>query len=124
MAREKGLTVQQIRFQDFIVNQKYDIIMAISSLIHIPSIEIPEQIKKIYNLLNREGVVFLSFIQGNGEGFEDPTEKGKERYFSKFSEEEIQSMLRPYFSIIEMHKIEVKSMNQLFLLMALKPVRL
>lgn len=67
-------------------------------------------------------IAFVSFIEGDCEGYEDPTGKGKNRFFSKFTQDELNTLLLPYFSIIEIHKIEVKKMNQSFFLMALKPI--
>lgn len=122
IARKKGLDVRVTRFQDFYTDQKYDIILAISSLIHIPQLEIAPQIKKISELLCRDGVAFISFLEGEGEGYEDPTGKGKERFFSKFLESELKESLSLYFTIVECHKIEVKKMYQSFFLMVLKPV--
>src|ERR1700733_11900699 len=113
IARKKGLKVHTIKFQDFQVEQKFDYVLAISSLIHIPRVEMPLQMRKISELLEKEGLAFVSFIEGVGEGYEDPTNKGKMRYFSKFSETELKETLGLYFSIIEVHKIEVRKMNQL-----------
>lgn len=121
IAKKKGLQVCISRFQDFQIDRKFEYIFAISSLIHIPKLEIPSQIKKISELIKNEGVAFISFIEGINESYEDPTGKGKMRYFSKFSEIEITKMLSHNFSVIEVHKIEVKKMNQIFLLFVLKP---
>lgn len=119
-AREKGLKVCLTRFQDYLVSQKFDVIMAISSLIHIPRAEMPLQIQKMSQLLKPDGIAFVSFIEGNRERYEDPTGKGKNRFFSKFTQDELHALLSPYFSVIEIHKIEVKRMNQLFFLMVLQ----
>jgi 2-polyprenyl-3-methyl-5-hydroxy-6-metoxy-1,4-benzoquinol methylase len=119
-AREKKLRVHNIKFQDFQVDQKFDYILAISSLIHIPRLEIPFQIKKMSESLEKEGIAFVSFIEGREEGYEDPTNKGKMRFFSKFLEGELTEILSQYFSIVEIHKLEVKKMNQSFFLFVLK----
>lgn len=120
IALKKGLRVSVTKFQDFHPDQKFDFIFAISSLIHIPRFEMPLQIKKISESIKKEGFAFISFIEGDGEGYEDPTGKGKIRYFSKFSKTELKKILSLYFSIIESHKIEVRKMNQSFLLFVLK----
>ncbi len=121
-ATEKGLDVRLMRFQDFSIIQKFDGLFAISSLIHIPRSDTPLQIQKMSQLLKREGVAFVSFIEGDCEGYEDPTGKGKNRFFSKFTQDELNILLSSYFSIIEIHRIEVKKMNQSFFLMVLKPI--
>lgn len=117
---EKGLNVCIMRFQDFSLRQKFDSIIAISSLIHIRRSEMILQVQKISQLIKPGGIVFISFIEGDFEGYEDPTGKGKNRFFSKFTQDELNILLSPYFSIIEIHKIEVKKMNQTFFLMVLK----
>lgn len=121
-ARERGLNVSLTRFQDFPVSQKYDGIFAISSLIHISRSEMPLQIEKMSQLLKHEGIAFVSFIEGDCEGLEDPTGRGKNRFFSKFTQDELNTLLSPHFSIIEIHNREVKKMNQSFFLMVLKPI--
>jgi 2-polyprenyl-3-methyl-5-hydroxy-6-metoxy-1,4-benzoquinol methylase len=119
-AREKNLKVLQMRFQDYHADQKFDSVVAISSLIHIPRSEMPTQIKRISEFLNPKGVAFFSFIEGQGEGYEDPTGKGKNRFFSKFTENELNELLLPHFSLVEKRKIEVKVMNKFFFLLVLK----
>jgi 2-polyprenyl-3-methyl-5-hydroxy-6-metoxy-1,4-benzoquinol methylase len=122
-ARERNLKVFQMRFQDYHADQKFDSVVAISSLIHIPLLEMPRQINRISELLNPEGVAFFSFIEGEGESCEDPTRKGKNRFFSKFTENELDDLLLPYFLFIEKRKIEVKIMNKIFFLFVLKKHR-
>jgi 2-polyprenyl-3-methyl-5-hydroxy-6-metoxy-1,4-benzoquinol methylase len=121
-AKEKGLNVCLMRFQDFPVRQKFDRVIAISSLIHIPRSEMTFQLKKIFQLLKPDGKVLVSFIEGDCEGYEDPTGKGKNRFFSKYTQDELTMLLSPFFSIIEMHKIKANKMNQTFLLMVLKAI--
>lgn len=119
-AKEKGLKVCSTTFQNFPARQKFDSILAISSLIHIPRSEMPFQVEKLRQLLKPGGIAFVSFIEGDDEGYEDPTGKGKNRFFSKFTQNELKIMLSPYFSILEIHKIEVKKMNQSFFLIAMR----
>lgn len=121
-ARLKGLSVITKRFQDYSTNLTFDGIIAISSLIHIPRSEMPLQIEKLSQLIKRGGTVIVSFIEGDSEGYEDPTGKGKMRFFSKFTQDELDSLLTPYFSIVESQKIEVKKMNQSFYLMVLRAI--
>lgn len=114
-AIEKGLNVCLMRFQDFSACQKFDSVIAISSLIHIPRSEMTLQVQKISQLIKFGGMAFISFIEGDCEGYEDPTRKGKNRFFSKFTQNELNILLSPYFSIIEIHKIEVKKNESILL---------
>lgn len=109
-------------FQNYESDQKFDIIMAISSLIHISRSEMPAQIKRMFDFLEPKGLAFVSFLEGKGEGYEDPTSKGKNRFFSRFSQIELKEMLQPYFSIVEIKAIESSKMKNSFLLMVLKPL--
>ncbi len=112
----KGLQVYPITIQEFTTTQQYDCIVAISSLIHVPKIELPTQIEKIAKLLKPRGRFFVSFIEGNNEGLEDPTHAGKQRYFSKLSESELDQLLSPHFYQLASHKIYNKVMDRTFFL--------
>ncbi len=115
-AAKNGLKVYPLTIQEFETDHQYDCIVAISSLIHVPKAELPTQIKKIASNLKPQGVFFVSFIEGDKEGFEDPTNKGKLRYFSKWTESDLNDIILPYFDILENHKIYSKVMNRTFLL--------
>lgn len=115
-ARGKGLKVHPITFQEYQPQTVYDSIVAISSLIHITKEELPEQIEKIANALKPNGAFFVSFIEGAEEGFEDPTGSGKERFFSKLTANEIDTLLSPYFETIETQKIYNPVMDRTFFL--------
>ena len=112
----KGVQVQAITIQNFHETHCYDMIVAISSLIHVPKIDLPSQIEKIANLLGPEGIFLVSFIEGDSEGLEDPTMLGMERYFSQWTALELDCLLSPHFHLLESNSIFNKRMNRLFLL--------
>ncbi|MBS0615817.1 MAG: class I SAM-dependent methyltransferase [Verrucomicrobia bacterium] len=116
LAKAKGLRVQTLRIQDFETADTFDMVLAISSLIHVPKKELPAQIKKIARFLRPKGIFIASFIEGSDESLEDPTHKGKMRFFSKCSEPELDQLLSPYFDVMESHKIYSKKMDRAFLL--------
>lgn len=116
VAAEKGLNVYPLTIQEFQTDLQYDCLVAISSLIHVPKKELPAQIEKIANLLKSRGIFFVSFIEGDEEGFEDPTKLGKLRYFAKWSESDLHRLLSPYFDILETHKITNEKMGRTFFL--------
>lgn len=115
-AAERGLKVVVSRLQDFYTDHTFDGILAISSLIHVPKADIPAQIEKLSTLVKKEGFVIATFIEGEGEGYEDFQNHGKKRFFSKFSQEEIEAILSRHFSIIEKQRIPSRRLNQTFLL--------
>ena len=120
-SKSGSLKVYTKTIQEFQTDEKFDSIVAISSLIHISKKELPVQINKIAGFLKPDGFLFVSFIEGDSEGYEDPTGRGKMRYFSKYSEDELNRLFAPYFSILDMHTILVKKMNQSFFLLVLSP---
>jgi len=115
-AAEKGVKVYSTTIQDFHTDYQYDSVIAISSLIHVPKADLPLQIQKISHLLKPQGKFFVSFIEGEGEGFEDPTQMGKLRYFAKWTNSELDSILSQYFVLLENHKIYNKKMDRTFIL--------
>ena len=91
-ATKRGLKVHTTTIQNFSSELQYDNILAISSLIHVPKVELPLQINKISKLLKPNGKFFVLFIEGEGEGLEDPTNRGKLRFFAKWKESEIDKL--------------------------------
>jgi 2-polyprenyl-3-methyl-5-hydroxy-6-metoxy-1,4-benzoquinol methylase len=59
-AKNKGLTVHTVRFQDYSLVEKYDAIVAMTSLIHIPKIELKNQIERILAHIKPEGLFFCN----------------------------------------------------------------
>ena len=60
----------------------------------------------------------MSFIEGNSEGLEDPTNAENERYFSKLSEFELDQHLSPNFYELARLKIYNKVVDRTFFLRA------
>lgn len=121
-ARSKGLDVQISSIQNFQSDKKFDSAIAISSLIHVPKDELPAAIHKIHGLLQDKGLFIVSFIEGSGEGFEDPTRAGRNRYFARYTEDELAHVLSPHFYELESHRIFNKKMDRHFLLKVLKKI--
>lgn len=118
-ARNRGLKVIQTTIQDFQTEESFDSVIAISSLIHVPKEEFPIQIEKLRKILVPNGLFFVSLIEGTGEGLEDPADVGKERYFAKWTKEELAIVLSS-FELIEDHHIPVKRMKCDFILRVYK----
>ncbi len=113
----RGLKVYNVTLQQFEMDRVYDHVIAISSLIHIFKKDLPLQIKKIASGLKSGGTFFVTFIEGDSEALEDPTNKGKLRFFARFKEEEIAALLSPYFELQESYKIHQEKMDCNFFLM-------
>lgn len=114
-AKKKGLRVFVNTIQEFETDHQYDIIVAMSSLIHVPKSDLPAQIKKISRFLKPHGLFFVSFIDGEDEKLEDPTKEGRLRYFAKWNEKELDALFSS-FVLLENHKIYSKKMDRHFFL--------
>ena|ERR1700722_1115805 len=115
-ASQKGFKVYPLTFQNFETEEKFDCIVAISSLIHIPKHDLPTQLSKIAKLLNPQGLFFVSFLEGEGEGFADPSKEGRIRFFAKYTETVLNSLTKSDFHLLESHKIALPKLDLTFLL--------
>lgn len=113
-AIEKGLNVHVTTIQDFFTDKKFDMVLAISSLIHVPKEELALQIQKIASFLHPKGLFMLSYIEGKDEGFDDPTNTGKMRFFAKWEEAQFLALVAPFFELIESCKIYNEKMQSTF----------
>lgn len=93
------MDMERMDFSD----ESFDGILALSSLMSIPKVDLPQVIKNISCML-KPGGKFAAFItKGEGEGMEiDERYPGTERWFSYYSFKELREIFSPYFDIIEM----------------------
>lgn len=92
--KEKGLKTVQTTLQDYQPEEKFGMIFAILSLIHVPKAELPAQLQKLSQALSEGGLLFLGMLEGSGEGvFEQPFP----RFFAYYIPQEIEALLHPYF---------------------------
>lgn len=75
----------------------YDAVWACASLLHLPTIELKQTLKKIEKALKNEGYFYASFKYGEFEGYRE------ERFFNDFTEESFKTLLKdiPTLTIIE-----------------------
>ena len=115
-ASQKGFKVYPLTFQKFETEEKFDCVVAISSLIHIPKRDLPTQLSKISKLLNPQGLFYVSFLEGEDEGFADPSKEGKVRFFAKWTETVLNSLTKSDFHLLESHKIALPKLELMFIL--------
>ena len=88
IAREyTGIEVKQMLFQDLNETERYDGIFACASILHVPSVELPDIMKRIYRALKQSGIAYISFKYGTFEG------ERNGRYFTDLNEEKLQDLL-------------------------------
>lgn len=91
-----GLEVLQMKYEDMEFDEAFDGIWGNAALIHVPEKELGDILERIIDALCQKGILFLSFREGEQEGFQ-----GK-LYFSEYTEDHVERILR------ETGRLEVK----------------
>lgn len=92
-----GEKVRQIRFQDLDEIHYYDGIWACATLLHVPSKELEDVLKRFYRALKEEGIFYASFKYGDFEG------ERNGRYFHDLNEDKAKEVF---------HKVGFKVIKQ------------
>ena len=85
--RNAGIPVKQMLFSELDEQEKYDGIFACASILHVPSAELPDIIRKMKKAVKKGGILYVSFKYGTFEG----TRNG--RYFTDLTEESLKQIL-------------------------------
>lgn len=100
-SREKGLQTISATLQSYQPDdQKFAMVFAILSMIHVPKNEWPSQIEKIAKMLPPHGLLFLGMIEGDSEGIEEQ-QSGYPRFFVKYRREEIPKLFEQQFKLVD-----------------------
>lgn len=87
----------QTTIQDFDTEEKFGIVVAILSLIHVPKVEWKAQVEKIYHSLEINGLFILSLLKGTTEEIEEYG-SGYPRFFARFTPDEVREKLKDNFT--------------------------
>lgn len=83
-----GLDVLHMTYENMSFEDVFDGIWACASLIHVPGNEIQSILIRIARALKERGVLYMSFKQGEYEGFRG------ERYFCEYTEKTVEQMVK------------------------------
>ncbi len=110
LCKRKGLPARVMDMENVsLPEEHYDGIWAYASLLHIPRANLPSVMEKLASLLKPHGILALTVKEGQGEGFEAQEEyPGTQRWFTYFTEQEMQSLCEPCFEILKNSKSTVK----------------
>ena len=87
VARENtGLDVRHLMFGDLDYIDEFDGVWACSTLLHVPSDELPSILSLIHGSLHRDGIFYMSFKDGDFEG------EREGRYYTDMSPEDIPAL--------------------------------
>lgn len=81
-----GQEVRHIRFEELDYESAFDGIWACASLLHVPSVELPQVLGKLTRALKEDGVMYASFKYGDFEG------ERNGRYFCDLTEEKAEEL--------------------------------
>lgn len=111
--RQMGLITFQDTIQNFSTDQKFGMVLAILSLIHVPKNEFPNQIQKIHKLLEPKGLFVLAMIEGEHEGVKE-AQSEYPRFFAEYQEQEILEIVQPNgFQLLDYRRVPNNSLNYL-----------
>lgn len=116
LCKEKGLKAYKLDMEhlDFKDNS-FDAVWAYTSIMHLPKNKIPNILKKISELLKKDGIFYIGMIEGEFEGLKpEKNDELLKRYWSLYTKKELDQLLSKNFEIIHFSKIRY-SKNYTFL---------
>ena len=93
-----GFEVLQMAYEDMDFDEVFDGVWGCGAMIHVPEDELEGILKRVIDAMCRNGILFLSFREGDFEGF-----KG-EQYFCEYTEEKLERILK------ETRRLEIKKL--------------
>ncbi|PIN73939.1 inosine/xanthosine triphosphatase [Candidatus Woesearchaeota archaeon CG10_big_fil_rev_8_21_14_0_10_45_16] len=98
---EKGLQARVMDFENFVLQERFDAVLAYTSLLHIPKKNLPKMLERVHSLLDNDGIFFLAMKEGKTEGFvsNDQRYPQTKRWFSLYEDAEIREYLKDKFQV-------------------------
>ena len=95
-------------------DKSFDGIWSVTSLIHLKKKRVPKVVSKIHDLLSTKGILYVSMIEGKGEGlFADPYNSGTKRFKALWEKEEFARLFEHGFEMIEFRNPSVNDRRYL-----------
>jgi ubiquinone/menaquinone biosynthesis C-methylase UbiE len=95
-------------------DQSFGGVWAYTSLLHIPKKDLPKALSEIHRVLKNDGIFALGLIEGETEGYRESSGIAMPRWFSYFTEDEVEIILdRAGFTIVHFDKFMPNSKNYL-----------
>ena len=94
--------------------ESFDGVWAYTSLLHVSKNEIGAALNEIARVLVADGILGLGMIEGEGEMYRDNLTGERERWFSYYTKEELEKLLKEHnFKVLFFEKITPGSRNYL-----------
>ena len=97
-----GIDVKHMMFENLDDTEKYDGIWASASILHVPSLQLPDVIVKMAAALKPDGIIYISFKYGDFEG------ERNGRYFTDQTERSLKSIIDLVNRKMRDHRLETK----------------
>ncbi|WP_226536628.1 class I SAM-dependent methyltransferase [Fictibacillus halophilus] len=105
--RMKGLKAEVMDYYTLDFDAEFfDAVWAMNTLLHVPKVSLPAVLKNIYTVLKEDGLFYMGVYGGkDSEGvWEDDTYIPK-RFFSFYTNEDIQDVVSPLFEVLNFHVV-------------------
>ncbi|MDD2935122.1 MAG: class I SAM-dependent methyltransferase [Candidatus Pacebacteria bacterium] len=120
LCKEKDLDARVMDIENLQFEENtFDGIWSVTSLLHIPKSNIEKVVKKLSDILRKDGVLYICVKEGEGEDFVEDKEDYKNkngstaRFFSFWQEDELIEVFTEGFDVIEKQKVKLG--NTIFL---------
>lgn len=115
ISKARGLKTIKGDFMDMpFANKSFQGVWAYTSLLHIPKDQIDNALDEITRVLKDNGILGLGMIEGETEGYRESSGVNKPRWFSFYTKEELELLLKNHgFDIIYFETFKPKSKNYL-----------
>jgi len=114
--QEKGIEAYELDFYNLShLNNKYDCIYAINSLLHVPKSDLPQVLNEINAVLHSNGLFYMGVYGGQdteGEHIEIEI-SDTPRFFAFHSKSYLKKVLESHFSIIEFETLDIDTHGNL-----------
>lgn len=105
ICREKGLDARRMDFCELDFEpESFDSVYAMNSLLHVPKSELDAVLEQIHRVLKPGGLFFLGIYGGqSSEGIWSEDYYEPKRFFSMYTDEEIQEVAKRRFELEDFH---------------------
>jgi SAM-dependent methyltransferase len=101
LCKEKGIEAYEMSFDNLqFPSESFDAVWALNCLLHVPKANLPNVLKEIHRVLQKDGLFFIGVYGGtDSEGVWEGDFYQPKRFFSFFSHERIKEAVSEVFSI-------------------------
>ncbi len=102
LCKERGLNAEIMDIEDLqFSDETFDGIWSVTSLLHVPKSKIQEVVKMLHRILKSEGIIYICVKKGEGERLIQDNNLDSKRFFSFWNMEDLISIFKKGFEVIE-----------------------